>query len=182
MYSGNGFGDSSRPAPYKRGWGPKALERRGQSTQQQSLLEGEWRTVEDNIQDCYKVWNRRRRAYSFCNVALILVALMLSTFVIPLASLFEQSSISLIGGLAITGIIGLQKAFAIGEKAQFYGQIVCELWGVEQESKEAKLDDVDGPKELKNVESELRELIERDARKVPTGQGLAAIQQASQTS
>ena len=79
--------------------------------------------------------------------------------------------------LAIAGIIAFENAFAIGEKARFYRQIIRELWAVDQEVNEAEFDDVDDYKQLNNVETELRQLIERDSQKIPAGQGLAAIRQ-----
>ena len=176
MKNRNHFVTRSSTGSYSRTSGPKSLDGTGRPTQVQKLLEREWQTVEGNIQDCREVWNRKRLAYSLGNTALIIVALVLSTFVIPIASYFEQSDISLFAGLAITGIIGFRKAFAIGERARFYRRITCELWALDQELEVARFDDVDDHEQLNNVSDALRELIENDSQKLPAGRELAAIQ------
>jgi len=142
----------------------------------QKLLEREWQTVEGNVRECREVWNRKRLAYSLGNTALIIVALVLSTFVIPIASYLEQSDISLFAGLAITGIIGFRKAFAIGERARFYRQITCELWALEHDLEVARFDDVDDHDLFYKLSNDHRELIENDSQKLPAGRELAAIQ------
>ena len=182
MYSENSFDSSPSLGSCKQTWGRKLSERRQPRREPPVPKEEWWRAVGDNIQECYKVWNRKRNAYSVAHVTLTSAALILSFCVIPLASWWELSNLSFFASLAIAGIIAFENAFAIGEKARFYRQIVRELWAVDQEVNEAEFDDVDDHKQLNNVATELRQLIERDSQKIPTGQGLAAIRQIGKAS
>ena len=167
MYSENSFDSSPSLGSCKQTWGRKLSERRQPRREPSVPKEEWWRAVGDNIQECYKVWNWKRNAYSVAHVTLTSAALILSFCVIPLASWWELSNLSFFASLAIAGIIAFENAFAIGEKARFYRQIIRELWAVDQEVNEAEFDDVDDHKQLNNVETELRQLIERDKRFLP---------------
>jgi hypothetical protein len=175
MGTSNCFVDSHSLSSSTESSDHKPFEYTGPLTHEQNSLERQWQTVEGNIQECSKVWTRKRYFYSFSNTVLITVAFILSTFVIPWASYVNNSGMCFYAGFVITGVICFQNMCAVSERARFYREIAFELWAVEQEFKTAKFDNTDDYQQLEKITTRLQKLIERDSQKVPTGRGLTAI-------
>jgi hypothetical protein len=114
---------------------------------------------------------RRRHVMTFRgNAALIIVGLALSAGV-TIASILDYGLIAAILGVAIGYVIGVQNAFPIGEKAEFYRLLIAEGDNPINELKfEVKTD-----AEFLDRVDKFKKLRMYGAENLPRGQGMQAV-------
>ena len=126
--------------------------------------------LESDIAQFSEQYQKLHRANWRLNAILILLGLVLSASV-TVAGMFNQGIMAALLGVAIAFLIGIQNAFPMSDKAEFYRVIVAESQNMLLELKHT----IDTKEEFEIVVLNFQTLRKHAAAGLPRGQGMEAV-------
>ncbi len=138
-------------------------------------LEQKKQKLTGEIHDFVTIYQNRHRGNFHLNWILIVVSLLLSAGV-TIFGMLNQGMVAAVLGVCIGFLIGMQNAFPLGEKAEFYRLMV-----VEGQNLISMLDyEVNTDKDFASIEKQFRKLRSHAASDLPKGKGMDAIKEIYQ--
>lgn len=141
------------------------------SEEQHDILDAiKVRDLQDDIEK-FLVPLRKRHLSTFRgSAALIVIGLVLSAAV-TIAGILDEGLLAAILGVTIGFVIGVQNAFPIGDKAEFYRLLIVEGENLIGDLKY----EVKTEKEFLSVNNRFQKLRKHSAEDLPRGQGMQAV-------
>jgi hypothetical protein len=123
----------------------------------------------NDIDSFRQTYLRRQQATFWTNAAFILIGLFLSAGV-SLASFYGKGDIVPLLGMSIFLLIGVQNAFPMGDKAEFYRLLVHESMNLLSDISFAKAED-----DLRLINQRFQILRKHAATALPRGRGMETV-------
>ena len=145
------------------------------SNQSITQLEQKKQKLTGEIREFVVTYQKRHRGNFHLNWILIVVGLLLSAGV-TIFGMLNQGVVAAVLGVCIGLLIGMQNAFPLGEKAEFYRLMV-----VEGQNLISILDyEVNTDKDFASIEKQFRKLRSHAASDLPKGKGMDAVKEMYQ--
>ncbi len=135
-------------------------------------LEPKKQKLMGEINQFVETYQKRHSGNFHLNWILIVIGLLLSAGV-TVAGMLNQGLIAAVLGICIGFLLGLQNAFPLGEKAEFYRLMI-----VEGQNLISVLNyEVDTLKEFEDSQKRFRKLRSHAAASLPKGRGMEAVKE-----
>jgi hypothetical protein len=142
------------------------------SNQTPTDLEPQKQKLVSELNQFVETYQKRHRGNFHLNWILILTGLLLSAGV-TISGMLNQGMIAALLGICIGFLFGVQNAFPLGEKAEFYRLMVTE-----GQNLISILDyEVDTSKEFEDCQKRFRKLRSHAAMSLPKGRGMDAVKE-----
>jgi hypothetical protein len=137
---------------------------------QSSNFQGALSELRGDIEEFTRKYGKRHRGNFHLNWILIVIGLLLAAGV-TISGMLNQGIIAAILGVCIGFLIGLQNAFPLSEKAEFYRLVVTEAENLIFELKY----EVESEQQFREVVNKFQGLRDHAAKSLPRGQGMEAV-------